>query len=573
MRLYNDGPSSLTVSGNAVVDTEGSTGGIINGSPDSFQVGADGESGGIVFNGKSGTVYGDVTLQDNLTINEGETLTIPEGSSLSNNNNLTNNGTISVESGGRLEGMPTGTGSVKTAPTITTENLANGEVGAAYRQALEATGDAPIKWSSSDLPTWLTLDSNTGVISGTPTAEGTSTFTVTAANGNGSHSKEFTLVVEKPAFVPATGMRLSKESLTLQENSSDILTAMVEPADATNKDVTWESSDTDIATVSEDGTVTAISAGSATITATAADGSGASASCEVTVTHGDMVQTLKKDAACTAYGTEGYWTCGICGKHYKDEGGTVPTTPEESVIPATGHDYGEPAWSWSEDGKTATATFTCKNDGSHQATEDAAVTSAVKTPATCTEAGVTAYTATVEFDGKTYTSTKDVADIPAIGHEFEGGLCSVCGARDTSFSPALVSGDGAKWTKGSSKGLTFVSSAAFADLVEVRLDGRVLSASEYAVREGSTVVTLPAKLLEGLKAGDHELLIVSGSGTVRASLTVAEAAKGEEAAKAEKASADELPASGDSTAPALAVAAAAAAGAGLVLLSRRRTAR
>lgn len=494
MRLYNDGPSSLTVSGNAVVDTEGSTGGIINGSPDSFQVGADGESGGIVFNGKSGTVYGDVTLQDNLTINEGETLTIPEGSSLSNNNNLTNNGTISVESGGRLEGMPTGTGSVKTAPTITTENLANGEVGAAYSQALEATGDAPIKWSSSDLPTWLTLDSNTGAISGTPTAEGTSTFTVTAANGNGSHSKEFTLVVEKPAFVLATGVKLSKDGLTLQENGSDTLTATVEPADATNKDVTWESSDTDIATVSEDGTVTAISAGSATITATAADGSGASASCKVTVTHGDMVQTPKKDATCTAYGTEGYWTCGICGKHYKDEDGTVPTTPEDAAI-------------------------------------------------------------------------------SAIGHEFEGGLCSVCGARDTSFSPALVSGDGAKWTKGSSKGLTFVSSAAFADLVEVRLDGRVLSASEYVVREGSTIVTLPAKLLEGLKAGDHELLIVSGSGTVRASLTVAEAAKVEEAAKTEKASADELPANGDSTAPALAVAAAAAAGAGLVLLSRRRAAR
>lgn len=490
----NAGTSSLTVSGNAVVDTRNSQ--IMAQNKETVvQVGAGSDgNGGIVFNGKNGTVYGKVELQDDLEIKSGETLIIQDGTSLNCNGKLINNGTISVESGGRLEGMPTGIGSVKTAPTITTENLANGEVGAAYSQALEATGDAPIKWSSSDLPTWLTLDSNTGVISGTPTAEGTSTFTVTAANGNGSHSKEFTLVVEKPAFVPATGMRLSKESLTLQENSSDTLTAMVEPADATNKAVTWESSDTDIATVSEDGTVTAVSAGRATITATAADGSGASASCEVTVMHGDMVQTPKKDATCTAYGTEGYWTCGICGKHYKDEDGTVPTTPEESVIPAT-------------------------------------------------------------------------------GHEFEGGLCSVCGARDTSFSPALVSGDGAKWTKGSSKGLTFVSSAAFADLVEVRLDGRVLSASEYVVREGSTIVTLPAKLLEGLKAGDHELLIVSGSGTVRASLTVAEAAKVEEAAKTEKASADELPANGDSTAPALAVAAAAAAGAGLVLLSRRRAAR
>ena len=579
------------------------------------------QGNGIVFDGTEGTVYGDVTLDESLTINQGETLTIPQGSTLNTNGNLTNNGTIVNK--GTMNGDPTGgSGTVVSTPAITTESLPDGTAGQSYTATLEATGN-DITWSANGLPAGLTLDAGTGAITGTPTTDGQFPVTVTATNSAGSVDHAYTLSI-KPAFVPVTGLKLSSESLTLQEKGSHTLTATVEPADATNKSVTWESSDTDIATVDDDGTVTAVSAGKATIIATAADGSGVSASCEVTVTHSDMVQTPKKDATCTAYGTEGYWTCGICGKHYKDEGGTVPTTPEESVIPATGHDYGEPAWSWSEDGAKATATFTCKNDGSHQATEDAAVTSAVKTPATCTEAGVTTYTATVEFNGKTYTSTKEVTDIPAAGHkltkteaeaptctepgsaeywtcgvcdkvfsdaageheitpedavipatghEFEGGLCSVCGARDTSFSPALVSGDGAKWTKGSSKGLTFVSSAAFVDLVEVRLDGRVLSASEYAVREGSTIVTLPAKLLEGLKAGDHELLIVSGSGTVRASLTVAEAAKVEEAAKTEKASADELPASGDSTAPALAVAAAAAAGAGLVLLSRRRAAR
>ena len=69
------GLSSLTVSGNAVVDTEGSIEGILNSPLNSFQVGADGESGGIVFNGKSGTVYGNVTLQENLTIGEDSPLT------------------------------------------------------------------------------------------------------------------------------------------------------------------------------------------------------------------------------------------------------------------------------------------------------------------------------------------------------------------------------------------------------------------------------------------------------------------------------------------------------------------
>ncbi len=124
MRLYNnDGPSSLTVSGNAMVDTEGSTGGIINGSPDSFQIGADGESGGIVFNGKNGTVYGDVTLQENLEIGNDETLTIGKDASLTvpDGKTLTNNGTINVESGGKLEGTTTGNGTLKIAPTITTQ--------------------------------------------------------------------------------------------------------------------------------------------------------------------------------------------------------------------------------------------------------------------------------------------------------------------------------------------------------------------------------------------------------------------------------------------------------------------
>lgn len=132
--------------------------------------------------------------------------------------------------------------------------------------------------------------------------------------------------------IPVTSLELNKGTLTLQEKDSDTLTVTVKPADATNQDVTWESSNTSIATVSEDGTVTAISAGNATITATAADGSGISASCTLTVTHGKMVQTPKKDATCTVDGTEEYWMCEICGKHFEDESGTIPTTPEENKI-------------------------------------------------------------------------------------------------------------------------------------------------------------------------------------------------------------------------------------------------
>ena len=432
------GTPTVTVSNNAIVRANG---GIANNSSTSIQYGTGNEeNGGIVFDGSAGTVYGTVELQNDLTISKSEILTVPEGSALNTNGNLTNNGTIINK--GKLIGTPSGTGTTEIAPVITTQPAGQ-----------------------------------------TVTEGEAATFTIGALGGNLSYQWQ----------------------------------------QSTDNGKSWTDID-------------------------CAKGASYATEASTASMNGYQYRCVASNSAGSA-------------------------TSDAAALTVHVHAWGEPVWSWSEDGKTATATFTCKNDGSHQATEDAAVTSAVKTPATCTEAGVTTYTATVEFNGKTYTSTKDVADIPATGHEFEGGLCSVCGARDTSFSPALVSGDGAKWTKGSSKGLTFVSSAAFADLVEVRLDGRVLSASEYAVREGSTIVTLPAKLLEGLKAGDHELLIVSGSGTVRASLTVAEAAKVEEAAKTEKASADELPANGDSTAPALAVAAAAAAGAGLVLLSRRRAAR
>lgn len=76
-----------------------------------------------------------------------------------------------------------------------------------------------------------------------------------------------------------TGVKLSKTELTLEIDASETLTATVSPEDATNKDVTWKTSDEKIATV-VNGKVTAVKVGTATITATAGE---KSATCEVTV--------------------------------------------------------------------------------------------------------------------------------------------------------------------------------------------------------------------------------------------------------------------------------------------------
>ena len=85
-----------------------------------------------------------------------------------------------------------------------------------------------------------------------------------------------------PATVAVTGVSLNKTALTLEEGSSETLTATVSPDNASNKSVTWKSSATDIATVDDSGKVTAVKIGSATITVTTADG-GKTASCSVTV--------------------------------------------------------------------------------------------------------------------------------------------------------------------------------------------------------------------------------------------------------------------------------------------------
>ena len=82
------------------------------------------------------------------------------------------------------------------------------------------------------------------------------------------------------ADVPATGVTLDKTELSLTEGESATLTATVEPENATDKTIVWTSSDNAVATV-ENGVVTAVKAGTATITA--ACGS-AKAECTVTVT-------------------------------------------------------------------------------------------------------------------------------------------------------------------------------------------------------------------------------------------------------------------------------------------------
>ena len=157
------------------------------------------------------------------------------------------------------------------------------------------------------------------------------------------------------------------------------------------------------------------------------------------------------------------------------------------------------------------------------------------TSATCTEPGNVEYW-TCDACGKHFKDENGTTEIeeskwiiPATGHSYgDDGHCMACGAVDSDFAPAIIAGANATWHKGSEDGLSFTSNAAFADFLKVQVDGKDVDASNYTVKEGSTIVTLKPSYLETLSAGKHTLAIVSDTGTAETEFTVL-AAEGEAA--------------------------------------------
>lgn len=135
----------------------------------------------------------------------------------------------------------------------------------------ENATDKTVAWSSSD-------PAIASVVNGKVTAKKEGTATITASAGEKSASCAVTI---KKKVVPVSSISLNKNKLTLTKGRSELLTATVYPDNATDKSVTWSSSNTAIAMVTENGLVTAMGAGTATITASAG---GKQATCAVTVT-------------------------------------------------------------------------------------------------------------------------------------------------------------------------------------------------------------------------------------------------------------------------------------------------
>ncbi len=139
----------------------------------------------------------------------------------------------------------------------------------------ELTTDKSVEWSSSDESIAI-VDEN-GIV--TAIAVGEATITATIVDGTNLSA------TCKVSVIPtlATSITLDKTEISLEAKETDTLVATVLPELATEKSVEWSSSDESIAIVDENGIVTAIAVGEATITATTVDGSNLSATCKVTV--------------------------------------------------------------------------------------------------------------------------------------------------------------------------------------------------------------------------------------------------------------------------------------------------
>ncbi|MCL1894901.1 MAG: Ig-like domain-containing protein, partial [Holophagaceae bacterium] len=131
-----------------------------------------------------------------------------------------------------------------------------------------------VSWASNNINV-ATVNAD-GLVTGV--AAGSATITVVTQDGN--HQASCVVTVDTVS-IPVTGLTLNKNSAILTVGGADILIATLQPSNATNKTITWTTSDSGVATVNN-GSVTAYGTGTAIITATA-QGSGQKAYCDVTV--------------------------------------------------------------------------------------------------------------------------------------------------------------------------------------------------------------------------------------------------------------------------------------------------
>ncbi len=214
----------------------------------------------------------------------------PDIATVDNNGNVTavKAGTAKITAASKLKP------DVKATCTVTVKNPVVKVTGVSVSPATLAlkTGEnktitatiTPANATNQEITWSSTKESVATVSNGKVTAVAPGEAVICATTKDGGHHAYCTVTVTSPV-VEVTGISVQPTTLTLNTGESKIINAIITPANATNKEVNWTSSDQKVATVDNDGKVTAMSkVGTATITATSVGNPGKSATCTVTVT-------------------------------------------------------------------------------------------------------------------------------------------------------------------------------------------------------------------------------------------------------------------------------------------------
>ena len=194
-----------------------------------------------------------------------------------------------------------------------------------------------VSWKSSNTSV-ATVDTNGKV---TAVGNGAATVTVTTDNQGKTATCEITVAQW------VTGITLDKSALVLAEGKSETVSvASITPENANDKSVSWSSDNTSVATVDQNGQVTAVSKGRATITAAAKDCSGVSVSCGVYVSPiGTVDMGFSNEGGKTVYwATSNLSESGLCAR--PEDNGDYYAWGETQPYYAEGHSQDKPCSSW-----------------------------------------------------------------------------------------------------------------------------------------------------------------------------------------------------------------------------------
>lgn len=340
---------------------------------------------------------------------------------------------------------------------------------------------------------------------------------------------------------PITSISVDKSAVTLEEGGTETVTAAVQPSNA-SETVTWESSDTAVATVDDTGVITAVAAGTAKITVKSTSGD---VSAEVAVT---VTKPVIPTHNVTYTGGNALFDDGNSGPvvDTAEEGTTVTfavsATYAHKLSSVTVTDAGGNTVSLSGSG-TGPYTFVmpAKDVTVTAVAELIRVNKVSLSPSslTLTPGDTGKITALIEPENAWNkrliwsSSDPDIASVASDGTvtaRKEGTvLITALGDNGTSDSVTIVVGKIIPYTMivgenqtilPSQESAIFSSNAEFSKFVEVRVDGKLPSRNWYKAQSGSTVITLQADFIRTLKPGDHILRIVSTDGYAETKFTV-----------------------------------------------------